>query len=417
MPKKVSHQKKHVNRKKYYVSTWEKISVSDKKKILEMNEAFSNYLDISKFTGISTRTIKLFLNDYYKGGGDPFKKYIAGLIKSGMTQRQIEISERVERRFVKEIASNKMYFDIYYNAKKKIIRERKKLKTVGAISRNLDGWSSQRIAVFIKERFGDSDPLKLEAIRLANNGMSGAEICRVLHMASSTLRRLLENTGISFEATHKEKLETQKSKKKARIKKEKERKDSLIDDVFCLWKSCGTVKQTALESGYTTQTNHILLSHPEYKKISEDRLKLSKNRGMQYQSLSASAKYKKEKDFHADCLKVLCDMNIVHGFDPKNTHTKNSYSNPDIIIRKNLIDYIIIELKISFRKKNQFTAMGQLLSSCVDDHGNRSEYDGAKKVVCIPDDIVYDPGISEVFKAVGITLCYYCDLKTTVENM
>lgn len=292
-----------------------------------------------------------------------------------------------------------------------IIKMRRDLRPNAEIAKQLNLHHST-VANFLREYFGDKDPLDLHVIESYRSGEGAKAIARRLNISQSITCRILKSNGIDpwnnyLERDSESYRRIGVTKLALRPCKNQDRPRLIAEDLYCFWVEMGNIDQVALETGYNSGTISARFNSfiQGYKEQSILRRQQSRHNRKEKANRFLSKEFRSEKLFQDACVAVLDEYMIE-----TNVHGKSSIE-IDLLVHDGNGKHVLIECKIRSRKPDLCKALGQ---SAI----NRSTYDGVGiPMICLPDDVrTYDSFIEEAL-GLGVHVCHLKDLRSYMSKL
>ena len=289
-----------------------------------------------------------------------------------------------------------------------IVKMRKELRPNAEIAKHLN-LHVTTVVNFLREYFGDKDPLDLHVIESYRNGEGAKAIARRLNISTSIPCRILKANGIDPWKNYLER-ESESyrrigvTKLALRPCKNPDRSRMIAEDLYCFWLEIKNIEQVALETGYVAAsissrfTKHI----PGYKETSFLRRQQSIDNHKEIKTCHLSNEFSSEKLFQDTCSSALNEYTIE-----ENVRGRSSIE-IDLLVHDGNGKHMLIECKIRSRKPDLCKALGQSII-------NKSTYNGVGiPIICLPDDVrIYDSFAEEAFE-LGVHVCRLSGLNPLV---
>lgn len=292
-----------------------------------------------------------------------------------------------------------------------IIKMRRDLRPNAEIAKHLD-LHVTTVANFLREYFGEKDPLDLHVIESYRNGEGAKAIARRLNISQSITCRILNSNGIDpWKNYLNESSESYRrigvTKLSLRPCRNPDRPRMIAEDLYCFWLEMGSIEDVAIETGYSAAsisgrfTKHI----PGYMDASSLRRQQSVNNRKEKAQHHLSKKFNKEKLFQDACASVLV------GYTIENNVRGRSTIEIDLLVHDGMGKHVLIECKVRSRKPDLCKALGQSII-------NKSTFTGvAIPMICLPDDVHFYDSFVEEALALGVYVCQLSSLKTCISKI
>lgn len=291
-----------------------------------------------------------------------------------------------------------------------IVKMRRDLRPNAEIAKQLNLHHST-VANFLREYFGDKDPLDLHVIESYRNGEGAKAIARRLNISVSIPCRILKTNGIDpWKNYLNESSESYRrmgvTKLALRPCKNPDRPRMIAEDLYCFWVETGKIEDVALETGYSAAsisgrfTTHI----PGYKDASASRRQQSKEMEKQRKLRTSSIEFRFERQFSNHC------VGLLHGYDVK-VGMRFGLLETDLVIESKGFT-VIIELKVTTKQKEIARALGQLIMQ-----RKESKRPNVGLVLCVPDDVSIHDELEQLLVATDIQTCSASGLRTIVGHL
>lgn len=289
-----------------------------------------------------------------------------------------------------------------------IVKMRRDLRPNAEIANHL-GIHVTTVVNFLRECFGDKDPLDLHVVDAYRNGETAKAIAKRLNISTSTICRILKSREIDpwnnyLNASSESVRRIGVPKASLRPGRNPDRPRMIAEDLYCFWIEVGNIEEVSIETGYSAASisgkfNSMI---PGYKEQSLSRREESRINREEQQNRSLSVDFRTEKSFQDACAKRLDGFRVE-----MNVRGKSSIE-IDLLVSNENGNHVLIECKIRSRKPDLCKAIGQSLI-------NRSTHGGmAIPMICLPDDVrVYDSFIDEA-NELGVCVCHMMNLRDTV---
>lgn len=273
------------------------------------------------------------------------------------------------------------------------IRMMRELKRDDQIAKEI-GSSHVAVRMLRSRVFGrDRDPYRLHVVESYRNGESAKAIGRRLLVETTCVSRILKSVGIDVGSLHKTKMNITARRREAASSARKDR----AEDLYCMLAEVGSsIESVALETGFHPAFISSTLNHyiPDYANESRARRDRSRAKIVNNKRREVSLTYRTENEF-SDRIK-----NILKEYGPSMCVRRSDVCPLEIDVKLDL-EWItvLIELKVTSKKKEIARAVGQLLI--------QESAIGAKceKIACFPSDVDIMEDMVGPVGNVGVLLC------------